>query len=192
MNDKSPLDDQWQSLVDDWQSQPYQKVDIQALLKQSQKRTLGAKLLLLFDIVATLAIIIAFIVGYVGNTMSTPTLIYLAICGFGSVPYTLYTIKIRRQTWQMAETSPDQIIARTLHGLEGAIKYGKLLKYTSVSLIPIVNWYIYEISKGTDKNQLLAHTVANAIAVAMIAASYYFQKKREKERDNFLAKGFKP
>ena len=74
MNDKSPLDDQWQSLVDDWQSQPYQKVDIQALLKQSQKRTLGAKLLLLFDIVATLAIIIAFIVGYVGNTMSTPPL----------------------------------------------------------------------------------------------------------------------
>ena len=36
------LDEQWLSLSQDWQSQPYEKTDIQALLKQTKKRTLLA------------------------------------------------------------------------------------------------------------------------------------------------------
>ena len=32
--DQSPVDDRWLALRDDWQSQPYEKVDVDALIKQ--------------------------------------------------------------------------------------------------------------------------------------------------------------
>ena len=39
MSEKSPLDESWDSLVDDWQSQPYEKVDMAKLIRQLKKRT---------------------------------------------------------------------------------------------------------------------------------------------------------
>ena len=33
--EKSPLDDQWLAMSEDWQAQPYEKVDMDALVKQT-------------------------------------------------------------------------------------------------------------------------------------------------------------
>jgi len=94
------LDEQWLSLSQDWQSQPYEKTDIQTLLKQTKKRTLLAKSLLLIDAIATLGLIIALLVGLYQGDWGTATIAYLAFGAITSVVFVYYEIKIRLRIWQ--------------------------------------------------------------------------------------------
>lgn len=175
------LDEQWLSLSQDWQSQPYEKTDIQALLKQTKKRTLLAKSLLVVDVIATLGLIIALLVGLYQGDWGTATIIYLAFGAVTSVVFVYYEIKIRLRIWQHSCDSPDKAIVNAIAGVESSIKYIKLIKLSCWLLLPAVNWYIYVMIGETEKSTWLPFFVINMVIVSLWLISHWFHQKRTKE-----------
>ena len=175
------LDEQWLSLSQDWQSQPYEKTDIQALLKQTKKRTLLAKSLLVVDVIATLGLIIALLVGLYQGDWGTATIIYLAFGAITSVVFVYYEIKIRLRIWQHSCDSPDKAIVNAIAGVESSIKYIKLIKLSCWLLLPAVNWYIYAMIGETEKSPWPPFFVINMVIVSLWLISHWFHQKRTKE-----------
>lgn len=183
--DTSALDDNWLALSRDWQSQPYEKTDIQALLKQTQKRTLLAKSLLAIDIIATVAIIIALLVGLYKGDWSTATIAYLTFGSLGSIVFVYYEIKIRLRIWQHSCDSPDNAVANAISGVESSIKYIKLIKLSCWFLLPAANWYIYVMIKESEKSPWPPFIVMNSFVIVMWLITHWFHKKRSGELAQF-------
>lgn len=175
------LDEQWLSLSQDWQSQPYEKTDIQTLLKQTKKRTLLAKSLLLIDAIATLGLIIALLVGLYQGDWGTATIAYLAFGAITSVVFVYYEIKIRLRIWKHSCDSPDKAVANAIAGVESSIKYIKLIKLSCWLLLPAVNWYIYAMIGETEQSPWQPFFVINMVIVSLWMVSHWFHKKRTKE-----------
>lgn len=175
------LDEQWLTLSQDWQSQPYEKADIQALLKQTKKRTLLAKSLLAIDIIATVGLIIALVVGLYKGNWGTATIAYLAFGAITSVVFVYYEIKIRLRIWQHSCDSPDKAVANAIVGVESSIKYIKLIKLSCWLLLPAANWYIYAMISESEKSPWPPFFVINIVIVSLWSLSHWFHKKRAKE-----------
>ncbi|KGJ88947.1 hypothetical protein [Colwellia psychrerythraea] len=175
------LDEQWLSLSQDWQSQPYEKTDIQALLVQTKKRTLLAKSLLVIDVVATLGLIIALLVGLYQGDWGRATITYLAFGAITSVVFVYYEIKIRLRIWQHSCDSPDKAVANAIAGVESSIKYIKLIKLSCWLLFPAVNWYLYAMIGESEKSPWPPYLIINIIIVSLWLVSHWFHIKRTKE-----------
>ncbi|HBY85579.1 MAG TPA: hypothetical protein DEO86_06865 [Colwellia sp.] len=175
------LDEQWLTLSQDWQSQPYEKADIQALLKQTKKRTLLAKSLLAIDAITTIGLIIALVVGLYQGDWGTATIAYLAFGAITSVVFVYYEIKIRLRIWQHSCDSPDKAVANAIEGAESSIKYIKLIKLSCWLILPAANWYIYAMISGSEKSPWPPFFVINIVIVSLWLVSHWFHKKRTKE-----------
>ena len=175
------LDEQWLTLSQDWQSQPYEKTDIQALLKQTKKRTLLAKSLLAIDVIATVGLIIVLLVGLYQGDWGTATIAYLAFGAITSIVFVYYEIKIRLRIWQHSCDSPDKAVANAIAGLESSIKYIKLIKLSCWLLLPAVNWYVYAMIEELEKSPWPSFFAVNIVMVILWLISHWFHKKRTKE-----------
>lgn len=179
--EEQPLDDDWLLLSQDWQAQPYEKTDIDALLKQTKKRTLLAKSLLGIDIVATIGLFIALFVGlYIGD-WGTATIAYLSFGSIGSLVFVYYEIKIRLQIWQHCCDSPDKAVANAISGIESSIRYIKLTKLSCWFLLPAANWYIYAMLEESEKSPWPPFFVMNSFIIVMWSITHWFHLKRKKE-----------
>jgi hypothetical protein len=181
MTDKSPIDEQWDDLVSDWQTQPYEKVDIEKLIIQLRKRTLWAKILLGIDVLATIFLFSACYWHATYEPEDVATIIYLGVGAVGSFFYTGLLFRIRLQTWKMDASDPKQYFDKTVNGINGALKLAKLLKYTCYFMVPMINWYLWEVSKTSEKNMLVGYIIANVFIFIMYVASHIYQRRREKE-----------
>lgn len=175
------LDEQWLTLSQDWQNQPYEKTDIQALLKQTKKRTLLAKSLLAIDIIATVGLITTLLIGLYQGDWGTATIAYLAFGAITSVIFVYYEIKIRLRIWKHSCDSPDKAVANAIAGLESSIKYIKLIKLSCWLLLPAVNWYIYVMIEESEKSPWPPFFVINLVIVILWLVSHWFHQKRTKE-----------
>ncbi len=179
--DEPALDENWLLLARDWQSQPYEKADIKALLKQTKNRTWLAKSLLVIDIIATVGLIITLLVGCYQGDWGTATMAYLAFGSITSVVFVYYEIKIRLRMWQHCCDSPDKAVANAIAGVESSIKYIKLIKLSCWLFLPAVNWYIYVMVKESEKSPWPPFIFINIFVAIMWLISHWFDKKRHKE-----------
>ena len=179
--DEQPLDDNWLALSRDWQAQSFEKTDIKELLKQTKRRTLWAKALLVVDIIATVALIIALVVGLYQGDWDNATMSYLAFCAIGSIVLVYYEIQIRLRIWQQSCDSPDKAVANAIAGVESSIKYIKSLKLSCWLLLPAANGYFYTITEASEKSPWPPFLVMNAFIVIMWLITHWFDKKRRKE-----------
>ncbi len=180
-SDEQPLDEDWLLLSRDWQAQPYEKTDIQALLKQTKKRTLLAKSLLAIDVVATIALIIALLVGLYQGDWGTATIAYFAFGSIGSLVFVYLEIKIRLRIWQHCCDSPDKAVENAISGIESSIRYIKLIKLSCWLLLPAVNWYIYAMLEESDKSPWPPFIFINVFVLVMWSITHWFHLKRKKE-----------
>jgi len=181
VKEEQPLDEDWLLLSQDWQAQPFEKTDIQALLKQTKKRTLLAKSLLALDVVATLGIFIALLVGLYQGDWGTATISYLAFGFITSVIFVYYEIKIRLRIWQHSCDSPDKAVSNAIAGVESSIKYTKLIKLSCWVLLPVANWYVYVMIQESEKSPWPPFFVMNSFIIVMWLITHWFYLKREKE-----------
>ena len=183
----SILDDEWLNLAQDWQSQPFEKTNIQALLKQTQRRTFWAKSLLAFDVIATIVVIIVFIVFLYENDRDIATITYTGFASLFSVVFVYYEIKIRQQTWQHNCESPDNAIINAIAGCKSSIKYVLLLKLSTWFFFPMVNAYLFAMSANSEKPLWPPFIAVNLFITVMWAVSHFFHLKRKKELKKLLA-----
>lgn len=180
-----PLDENWLLLSQDWQAQPFEKTDIQALLKQTKKRTLLAKSLLALDVIATMGIFIALLVGLYQGDWGTATISYLLFGFITSVIFVFYEIKIRLRIWQHSCDSPDKAVENAIAGVESSIKYTKLIKLSCWILMPVANWYVYVMIQESEKSPWPPFLVMNSFIIIMWLITHWFYLKRDKELKQF-------
>ncbi|NMP30887.1 hypothetical protein HII17_04860 [Thalassotalea sp. M1531] len=181
MTDKTPLDEQWDSLVEDWQSQPYEKVNITKLIHQLKKRTLYAKSVLGLDVLATLFLFSALFYELKQVPVDIATVIFVGIGAVGSLIYTIVEFNIRIKTWRLDASDPKQAFEKNISGLKGAIQFANLWLYSCYIICPIVNWYIWELSKTSEKPILPAYLFANGLVAVMLIGAYIYKNKRQTE-----------
>ncbi len=184
VSDENPdvfSDQQWQSLTSDWQAQPVSETDIPALLKETKRRTLWAKGMLVNDVLATVAVLIGFIYTFFMPEPDGYLQAYLGIAGFASAIYTYLAIKVRTTSWRNMCDSPENAISNAIDGCISSIKYIQLIKWSLYSLIPLGNWFIYMVAVEREKSPLWGLTLMNIVMVIMLVICQYFKRKRCKE-----------
>ncbi len=179
--DEKALDEEWLLLSQDWQTQPYEKADIEALLKQTKKRTVLAKTLLALDVIATVGLFIALFVGLYQGDWGSATIAYLSFGSIGSLVFVCYEIKIRLRIWQHCCDSPDKAVENAISGIESSIRYIKLIKLSCWLLLPIVNVYIYAMLEESDKSPWPPFLAINGFVIIMWSITHWFHLKREKQ-----------
>ena len=181
------LGDEWLSLAQDWQTQPFEKTDIQALVKQTKRRIFWAKTLLALDVIATICMFIAFFIGIYQGDWKNATIAYVGVGGLFSAIFVYYEIKIRWQTWQHSCDSPDKAIANAINGCKSSIKYVLLIKYSTWFMLPFVNAYLFAIINESGKSPWPSFLTINLIIIAMWGIGHFFHLKRKKELQKLLA-----
>jgi hypothetical protein len=179
--DEQPIDENWLLLSQDWQAQPYAKTDIQALLKQTKRRTLMAKLLLGLNLIFTVGLIVTLIIGLYQGDWGTATIAYLSFGCIASLVFVYYEIKIRLRIWQQACDSPDKAITNAIAGIESSIIYIKLTKLSFWILLPAVNWYILAMFEESEKSFWPPLFIINSFVIIGWLITHWFHLKRQKE-----------
>jgi hypothetical protein len=175
------IDQQWASLRQDWQSQPYEKVDVKALLGQTQRRTFWAKFLLTLDIVATIFFIIAVVVMWLNDSQDTVTIVYLAFGAIASIIFVYFEVKIRLAAWQQVSASPELAIDNAIKAVSSSIKYIQLIKFSYFVVTPLGSWYVIEMALQADKAIWQGLLYLNVFVLIMWLFTQRFYHKRQKE-----------
>jgi hypothetical protein len=183
----SMLDEQWLALTQDWQAQPFEKADIQALLKKTKRRTLWAKSLLVVNLIATIGLLSAFTLALYQGSWNKATLVYLGLSSVFSTVFVYYEIKIRRQTWQQYCDSPDKAISHAIAGCKSSIRYVQLLKYSTWLILPLVNVYLFFMIRELDKSPWPAFMTVNVFMMVTWGISHFVHLKRNKELAQLLS-----
>jgi len=180
----SPSDifgDDWQMLTQDWQAQPYKKSDIDKLLKQTKRRTLWAKAILALDVIATLFLIGASILGLIEGDWGTAVMGYLIAGSIFSVVFVYYEFKIRLGAWKKACDSPERAVTNALRGCESSIKYIKLIKISCWILIALVITFGLAFSQETGKPAWPIILEMSLMVLACYGITHWFHRKRKIE-----------
>ncbi|WDE12903.1 hypothetical protein [Thalassomonas haliotis] len=181
LNEQAPLDDNWLAISQDWQAQPYEKANLDALVKKTRRRTWWAKLVLAANVLATGGILLALIIGYYLGKWQTPTLAYLAFGFVFSVVFVYYEIKIRRSAWQLTNAGADEALKAAVLGCQSSLQYARLMKWSFYFLVIPVNWYVYAMMQIRETVGWDAFVFANTLLAVMYIGSHRYQKKRQRE-----------
>lgn len=180
------LDEQWLAISQDWQAQPVKKTDVSALLKQTKRRTQGAKVCFALNIIATLGLIIAFLYGVYDNQLGDPFNTYLGGGALLSIIFLYFETKIRLNTWRQLCDSPEKAIDNAISACQSSVKYMAMTKISFLPFLPLINWFIYEVGQQKDKNVFDGYLMANGFMLAMYVVVEYFHRKRKKQYEQLL------
>ncbi len=176
-NSVQPLDQQWQAIAQDWQQQEYKKTDLKALTRKTALRILKAKLIFAFDLLATLFIIIYFVVN-INQIEDKATFYYLLFAVIATPIYMFYSIKIRLASWRLGQGTPTLALNAAITACQSSIHYLQLLKLSSYLFIIPINWYIFALKTSSDKSIWPALVITNLILFVIYFISHRMQKKR--------------
>ncbi|UUO23240.1 hypothetical protein FGD67_08455 [Colwellia sp. M166] len=180
------LDDTWAELTQDWQAQPTAKTDIATLVKRTRRRTYGAKLCFVLNILATLAIFIAFFYGIYQGEWGEPVNIYLGFGSLLSVAFVYFEMKVRVAAWSQLCDSPEKAIDNAISSCESSMKYMRITQISLLPFLPLVNWFIYTLAQTSTKAVLPAYLIANGLMFVVYIVVDYLYRKRKKEHQQLV------
>jgi hypothetical protein len=183
----SVLDEQWAVITQDWQTQPVQETDVVALLKQTKRRMLWAKVFLTLNVIAVVGIFIYFIIGLSQGDLGTPMNTYLGMSGLVMTIFVYYEIKIRLQTWRQCCDSPDKAIDNAIAACQSSIKYMILNKLACIPFTIMGNWFVVVMAFENDKPIWTGLIFVNVILITIYIVSDKFHKKRKEEYQRLSA-----
>lgn len=186
MNPDHLLDDAWAEISQDWQSQPVKKTDVPALLKQTKRRTRGAKLCFALNIIATLGLIIAFLIGVYNNQLGAPLNTYLGGGAFLSIIFVYFETKIRVNTWRQLCDSPEKAVENAIVACQSSIRYMVMTKISFLPFLVLVNWFMYEVGQMKEKDVFDGYLMVNGFMLAMYLVVEYLHRKRKKQYEQLL------
>ncbi|WDE06463.1 hypothetical protein SG34_005955 [Thalassomonas viridans] len=181
LNEESPLDDSWLAISQDWQEQPYEKANLDALVRKTRRRTWWAKACLVANILATAGMLVTLLVGLYRGDWETPHLVTLAVLFVSSVVYVYIEIKIRSAAWQLNDAGPDHALKAAISGGKSSLQYARLMKWSFYFLIIPLNWYAYAMMEFREKITWKTFAFINVFLLVMYICTHIYQKKRERE-----------
>lgn len=179
--DTSIIDEQWESLSQDWQNQPVEKTDIKALLKQTKKRTVWAKSCFGLNVLATVSLLCAFLYSIFNGEFGKPANTYFGLGGLMSLVFVYYELKIRAATWRKISESPDKAIENAIAGYESSLRYMMLTKWSCLPFGVLANWFVYAMGQEREKPVLFAFIFINVFIAVMYVITEIIHRKRKRE-----------
>ncbi|MFT5634914.1 MAG: hypothetical protein ACI89T_000345 [Cognaticolwellia sp.] len=180
------LDDTWAELTQDWQTQPTVKTDVLALVKRTRRRTMGAKFCFALNIVATIALFIAFLYGVYNGEWGEPLNIYLGLGSLLSLIFVYFETKIRVATWSQLCDSPEKAIDNAIASSKSSMQYMWITKISFLPFLPLINWFVYTSSQTSSKAVLSAYLMANGFMVIVYIVVDYLHRQRKQEYQKLL------
>ena len=181
MTDKSPLDDDWEKLANDWQSQPYEHVDVAKLLKKVKRRVWLAKISIWSNVIMTLALIGSFVWGLLFSDWKNHTLIYLGLGSVYAIVFVFYETKIRASHPSAEAVPADKVIEHSMQSCVAAINYVKLNLYATFVLFPLVNWFVINVTEDRNKPMFTPLLVANLLGLSIVLLCVWLLRRRKLE-----------
>jgi len=181
---KETLDQDWLDLVEDWQQQPFTKVDINQLTQQTARRIFKTKLIFTTDLIATIVIIISFFHVWLFSSEDKSTVIYIGFAALTTPIYMYISYKMRIASWKIGVGTPTSAISAAIEACYSSIQFLQLLKYSVFALFIPINWYVYALKTAQNKPMLFGFILVNSILLLMYAISYRMQQKRKNELAN--------
>lgn len=175
------IEQEWQNLTQDWQSQDYVKTDMQALLRRTRIRTYWAKSYMALNILATIGLVVAFFVGLYQGEWGGAINTYLAGVSIISVIFSYYEFRIRVKTWQQCCGSPDKAIEQAIDGCLSSIKYIKLTKITFLAFLLMINWLFFALEQQQNEPDRLSLILVNGTFLVLFVITHLLHLKRKKE-----------
>lgn len=186
--DTSAIDEQWAALTQDWQDQPVEHTDVNALLKQTKRRTIKAKLLFGSNILATVGLLYSWLYGWLWGNWERPLVNYL---GFGTVISIIFCYleyKIRQKAWGNIDDTPDMAINNAIEGYYSSLNYIKLTKWSCLPFAVLANYHLYEVATEAEKSPVKGFIILNLFILVIYVITHAFGVKRQKELDSLLDK----
>ncbi len=180
-------DDTWAELSQDWQTQSVHKTDINALVRQTRRRTYAAKLCFALNVMVTVGLFIAFIYGLYDGQLGQPVNTYFGVGAFLSAIFTYVEIKIRLVTWRQLCDSPEKAIENAIVACQSSIKYMQMTKISFLPFLLLMNWFVYVVGQTEQKDVLLAFFLANGVLLLMYLLVDYLHRKRKKQYQQLLS-----
>ena len=180
-NESNILDLQWVELTQDWQSQPTEKSDIKALLKQTKRRTIKAKALFASSVIATITMLLSWCYGTFFAELDPLFNHYMGICGLMSIVFCYYEYKVRIQVWREIAQSPEQAIQNALKGHQSSLNYIKLVKWSFIPFGAVGNWFVITSALEHDVSIAIMIIAINLYLLIFYALTHWFEVKRKKE-----------
>ncbi len=178
--------DSWLLMTEDWQSQTYTKIDIAKLLKQTQRRTLWAKICLVINIALTFLLLLVFVYGVSLGNFSTVVNIYIGIGSIIALIFSYFEVKIRRKAWQTHCDSPDKAVENAKVGIESSIKYCRLTQLSLAPFVILLNWFIYAITIESDNVSWLPWLIGNGYLLLVYIVTEVVKRKRQVQYQQLL------
>lgn len=177
--EQNPMDDQlWQDLASDWQAQPVSETDIKSLLKQTKRRTLWAKTLLVLDVIGSIAVMLGCLYEWFREDPDVYVRIYLSIASVGCVFYLYFAMKARLNVWKSMQGAPDNAVKNAIAGCKSSLSYIKVINISFLALMPLGNWFILAVTNDVGKSPWWGIAFFNGIIVGAFALTEYFRRKR--------------
>lgn len=186
--DTSIIDEHWAELTQDWQDQPVTHTDVKALLKQTKRRTIKAKLLFGSNIIATLGIMYSWLYGWLWGNWEKPLVNYLGFGTFISIIFCYLEFKIRQKAWANINDAPDMAINNAIEGYRSSLNYIKLSKWSFLPLMIIINYYVIEVAVEAEVPPAKGLIIVNIFMLVLYVITHIFGVKRQKELDSLLDK----
>lgn len=174
-------DNEWSSLLDDWQAQPTKAINAQALLKKIKRRSWVIWLMSMLDVVAVTACFVGGLWLYMTPDQNQDiALLLLAFSVWGAVMM-YFEIKLRRGTWKLKNQGNESILAFSIRRCEVAISVGRFFTPAMLSCGAVVVLWQLLVYWLSDKLYWPLLLWAGLWFAMIIVASKWFIKRKQQE-----------
>lgn len=179
--DKSFDEQQWSSLLDDWQAQPTKEIDTQALLRRIKRRSWVIWLHSALDVV-TIAGSWIFGLYLLFFSDKGPEFAYLifSIALLGTIIMVI-EMQMRKGTWHHHGEGNDSVLDFSVRRCEVAIKVGRLFFPAMLALTAVIlTWqgFVY-VLMDILYVKLVGGSIAGGLLVVIASRVYIRRKQKE-------------
>jgi hypothetical protein len=178
---------QWSSLISDWQSQPVTPVETKGLLKKIRRRSRNIWLTTAFDIIAVVGCLLTGFGFFFFSENNLDKAIFCWVSSIWGAFIFHFELRVRKGTWRLHDIGSANIIDFSLKRCEAAIKIGKLFTPAVLSFLPLVlMWQAFRFwYKDEFKWQFTLFMLA--LTVVVVITSKVIIRRKVKELESLKA-----
>ena len=179
-------DDEWSSLVDDWQNQPTREIDTRDYSKKIKRRSRYIWVVSILDVVTVaLAGVMTLWLAIMEPEKIVWTLLFGLSTAWGIV-VVYFEFKLRRGTWRLKDDGSYSVLEFSIRRCQAAIRIGKLFAPAMVSYcVLLVFWQYLVVLLGHELDMDVLIWAASW-GVITIIASLILTRRKQKELAKLL------
>lgn len=174
-------DNEWSSLIEDWQSQPVKDVDAKQLLRKIKRRSWVIWVMSMFDVIAVAGCGVGSLLIWFNPEKSNDIAVLMMAMFVWGVVILYFEWKLRKGTWRLKDQGNESILAFSIRRCEVAIGIGRFFTPALISAALMTAVWQVVVYWMSDKFYGTFMVVIAVWFLIVVAASKWFIARKEKE-----------